>query len=392
MQQSISSITSPRLYLDNAATEKLLPVVQDAMIAAMQEDLGNAAALHAEGCCARSYIEDARAKVARLIHAQPSEIIFTSGGTESNNTIMETFRSQPVALSSIEHPSILESAKARASQVDFLPVDSLGRVDPKLIAYKKYSLISVMLANNELGTIEPLEGIAASCHAQADHITFLHTDATQAIGKIKVDVQALDVDYLSFSAHKIGGPLGVGVLYVRQGAPFRPLLLGGHQECGRRAGTSNTIGIIGLGAAADWCWQEWSCKQWLKVALLRDELRERILNEVPYSSCNSPMQNCLPNILNVSFQGAEGESIQLYLDAEGIAVGTGSACAAGDLQPSHVIMATQHDAEVAHSSIRFSLPLDTKKSDIDRVMSVLPQIVKKLQGMSTIKLGAKHGN
>lgn len=392
MQQSISSITSPRLYLDNAATEKLLPVAQDAMIAAMRKDLGNAAALHVEGCCARSYIEDARAKVARLIHAQPSEIIFTSGGTESNNTVMETFRSQPIALSSIEHPSILESTKARASQVDFLPVDSLGRIDPKLITYKKYSLISVMLANNELGTIEPLEEIATNCHAQADHTTFLHTDATQAVGKIKIDVQALDVDYLSFSAHKIGGPLGVGVLYVRQGVPFRPLLLGGHQECGRRAGTSNTIGIIGLGAAVDWCWQEWSCKQWSKVALLRDELRERILNEIPYSSCNSPMRNCLPNILNVSFQGAEGESIQLYLDAEGIAVGTGSACAAGDLQPSHVIMATQHDAEVAHSSIRFSLPLDTKKSDIDRIMSVLPKIVKKLQGMSTIKLGAKHGN
>lgn len=377
----------PRVYFDNAATEKMLPCVKAVIIQIMEDEPGNAAALHTEGRFAEELVASARAKVARLIHANPEEIIFTSGGTEANNTVMETFRGQSIVASSIEHPSVLEAARSRAGKVNLLPVDQWGRINLENISSQKPDLVSVMLANNELGTIEPIAEITSFCHQNG---IFVHTDATQAIGKIKVDVKALDVDYLSFSAHKFGGPTGVGILYVKEGVPFRRLMCGGHQEYGRRAGTTNVLGIAGLGAAAEWCWDNWSYKKWAKVARLRDLLRERTLKEVPYSSCNSPMTDCLPHMLNMSFAAAEGESIQLYLDAEGIAVSTGSACAAGDIKPSHVLMATRHDAEVAHSSIRFSLGLETTTEDIDFTMSVLPRIIKRLQAISTIKVGEKH--
>ncbi len=376
-----------RVYLDNAATEKMLPCVKQAMLNAMDAELGNAAALHYEGWNAKKLIEEARVRVARLINAEPEEIIFTSGGTEANNTVMETFRGKRIVTSSVEHPSVLEAARARAGELVVLPVDRWGRVDVADIEReaKVADLASVMLANNELGTIEPIKEYVKCCKK---YNTYVHTDATQAVGKIKVDVKELGVDYLSFSAHKIGGPIGVGVLYVKNGAPYRNLMYGGKQEDGRRAGTSNILGIVGLGAAAKWCWEEWSCRKWAEVTKLKNELKRRILAEVPYSSCNSPDEGCLPGVLNMSFQAAEGESIQLYLDTEGICVSTGSACAAGDIKPSHVMMAARHDAEVAHSSIRLSLGIDTTKEDIERVMAVLPGIIRKLQGMSTIKVGA----
>ncbi len=376
-----------QVYLDYAATAPLLPVVKAAMLDALEAGYGNASALHSAGHAAKCKIEEARAAIAQLINAKPEEIFFTSGGSEANNTVAEIFRGQKVAVSAIEHPSVLESMHARAGEFQTIPVDRFGRVDPESIP-ADVDLVSVMLANNELGTIEPIAEIAKRCR---NYNILLHTDATQAFGKIKIDVKALSVDYMTLSAHKIGGPIGVGALYVRKGAPYRPLIIGGHQEQKRRAGTSNTIGIIGFGAAATWCWDNWSYKIFAeKVQPLRDQLKSRILKEVPYSSCNSPENDCLPNILNMSFQAAEGESIQLYLDAEGVMVSTGSACAAGDIQPSHVLMATTGDAEVAHSSIRFSLGLDTTESDIDYVMQVLPGIIKRLQGMSTIKIKERH--
>lgn len=375
-----------RVYLDNAATEKMLPCVKQAMLDAMDAELGNAAALHYEGWNAKKLIEEARVRVARLINAEPEEIIFTSGGTEANNTVMEIFRGKRIVTSSVEHPSVLAAARARAGELVVLPVDRWGRVDTVDIEKeaKIADLVSVMLANNELGTIEPIKEYVKCCKK---YNTYVHTDATQAVGKIKVDVKELGVDYLSFSAHKIGGPIGAGVLYVKNGVPYRNLMYGGKQEEGRRAGTSNILGIVGLGAAARWCWEEWSCRKWAEVTKLKNELKRRVLAEVPYSSCNSPDEGCLPGILNMSFQAAEGESIQLYLDAEGICVSTGSACAAGDIKPSHVMMAARHDAEVAHSSIRLSLGLDTTKEDIERVMAVLPGIIRKLQSISTIKVG-----
>lgn len=402
------------IYLDYAATAPLLAEVKKVMLEAMDQisdrELGNASALHSTGSASLEIFEQARADVARLINAEPEEIIFTSGGSEANNTVAETFRGQAVAYSAIEHPSVRESLRARASRATELPVDRYGRISPDVEISQDTRLISVMLANNELGTLEPVAELVKRCKnynssqleaaLDAKHCknyndtehdgTYFHSDATQALGKVKIDVKALGVDYLTMSAHKIGGPIGIGALYVRKGAPFRPLILGGHQENRRRAGTSNIIAAAGFGAAAAWCWDYWSCRQWSKIRELRNYLAERILAEVPHSSLNSPLEGSLPNILNVSFAAAEGESIQLYLDLEGISVSTGSACAAGDLQPSPVLMATRGNAEVAHSSVRFSLGLDTTKSDLDYVMTVLPGIIRRLQGISTVKIQEQH--
>ena len=216
---------------------------------------------------------------------------------------------------------------------------------------------------------------------------YAHSDLTQALGKIPLDVKALGVDYATFSAHKIGGPVGVGALYVRKGVPFKPLIIGGNQENKRRGGTYNTLGIIGFGAAVEYVLREKTWEKYgTKVRNLRDRLAERILTEIPRSSLNTDLAPgaSLPNILNVSFRAAEGESIQLYLDAEGIVVSTGSACAAGDTKPSHVLMAKTGDAEVAHSSIRFSFGIENTEGDVDRVMEVLPGIIDRLQQISTI--------
>lgn len=418
------------VYLDHAATSPLLPEVKAKMLEVMDLELGNASALHRPGHSAKRIIDDAREQVARLINASPEEIIFTSGGSESNNTVINIFRDQKITTSAIEHPSILEPARKFAKELVLLEVDKYGFIQVDDIPHDT-DLVSVMFANNELGTIEPVADIVKHVHSKVAplkseqnnvhfgknqntpvwvsrrqelrklseatrHRTYVHTDATQAIGKVKLDVRQLDVDYLTFSAHKIGGPTGIGVLYVKKDSPYRPLIYGGHQENQRRAGTMNTIAIAGLGAATKWAWDNWSCRQYEKVAILRDKLRERILAEVPYSSVNSPVEKCLPNLLNMSFQAAEGESIQLYLDVEGVIVGTGSACAAGDIKPSHVLMAARHDAEVAHSSIRFSLGLNTTEADIERVMTVLPAIVKRLQGISTVQVAdvvnAEHSN
>lgn len=378
------------VYLDNAATAKLLPEAKSAMLEVMDGAYGNASSLHNAGHAAKELVENARREVAQLINASPEEIIFNSGGSEANNTVMHIFAGKKVAVSSIEHPSALESARAYADKVIELPVDRWGRVKLESldrVLEEGVELVSVMLANNELGVIQEIEEIAKRCKK---YNTMIHTDATQAFGKIKLDVRRLGVDYMTISAHKIGGPIGIGALYVRKGCPYRPLIFGGHQEAGRRAGTTNTMLIAGFGVAAKWCWDNWSCRRWAEVARLRDELKRRILATIPHSSCNSPEEGCLPNLLNMSFAAAEGESIQLYLDLEGIQVGTGSACAAGDLRPSHVIMATKGDAEVAHSSIRFSLGLDTTMADIEKVMTILPGVIERLQGISTIKLEERN--
>lgn len=374
------------IYLDHAATTPMLDCVKQKMHEMIDLGLGNASALHSPGQYANRLIQEARENVARLINADPSEIIFTSGGSESNNTVMHTFAGQDIAISAIEHPSAIEAAKVYAKHVEYIPVDQWGRISIQHLP-SNVQLVSVMMANNELGTLEPIQEIAQYYRQNAASHTYIHTDATQALGKIHIDVKALDVDYLTCSAHKIGGPLGIGLLYIKKGSPITPLIYGGHQEYRLRAGTSNVLGIVGFGEAAKWCWEHWSCKKCQEVKQLRDLLRQRILSEVPYSSANSPEGGCLPNILNMSFQAAEGESIQLYLDAAGVAVSTGSACAAGDLEPSYVIIATKKDAEVAHSSIRFSLGLDATSEDINQVMQVLPDIIGRLQGISTIKVG-----
>ncbi len=390
------------IYLDYSATSPLLPEAKKAMEQAMKM-VGNASSLHTPGHLAHNLIEEARANIAKLINATPEEIIFTSGGSESNNTITNIFAGYDIAVSAIEHPSLLESAKLRAKNCQILPVNEQGIIE-RLNLEPNVKLVSIMLANNELGTIEPIQELVKQTHTHitepiktptptqrfakpipAPNHTLFHCDATQALGKIPIDVKKLGVDYMTLSAHKIGGPVGIGALYVKKNMPFKPLIIGGHQEQGKRAGTSQTVNIAGFGTAAKIA-QNTPIKYEEKIYPLRNYLAERILKEIPYSSLNTPLEKSLPNILNVSFEAAEGESIQLYLDAHDIIVSTGSACASGDTEPSHVLMATKNDAEVAHSSIRFSLGLNTSKKDLDAVMQTLPEIIHNLQQISTVKI------
>lgn len=382
---------SKKVYLDYAATAPLLPEVITAMHEAEQEFFANASALHTPGHLAMNKIEEARELLAELIGAKPSEIIFTSGASESNNTILRTFADCQIEISPLEHHSIIELADKVA-----------GKKLPKLYSY--------MLANNEIGEILDIKQIVQAAHEiEAPEQSplfepvsdwgkplvtdrrgaYVHSDLTQVLGKIPIDVHALGLDYATFSAHKIGGPIGVGALYVKEGVPFTPLIVGGNQENKRRGGTYNTVGIIGFGAAlqklkTDKTWERYD----RDVRKLRDDLAKRILAEISGSSLNTDTTpgKSLPNILNASFEAAEGESIQLYLDAEGVIVSTGSACASGDIKPSHVLMAKTGDAEVAHSSIRFSFGLNNTAEDVNRVMAVLPGIIDRLQKISTVKM------
>ena len=350
------------VYLDYAATTPLLPCAREAMREAEEKFFANASALHTPGHLAMNEIEECRELLANIVNAEPEEIIFTSGASESNNTVVHTFEGYEIETSPYEHHSIIEAAKVYRGD-------------------KTPGLFSCMLANNELGDYI-LPNIT---RPKKKH--YLHSDLTQVLGKIPIDVKKLGLDYATFSAHKIGGPVGVGALYVRDGVPFHPLMIGGNQENKRRGGTYNTVGIIGFKAALLKMQEIHSTDIFAtRVAKLKNTLAERILAEIPGSSLNTDMgkSKSLPNILNASFAAAEGESIQLYLDAEGVIVSTGSACAAGDIKPSHVLMAKTGDAEVAHSSIRFSFGLESTMKDVEKVMEVLPGIVKKLQGMSTI--------
>ena len=383
-------INAKMTYLDYAATSPLLPEVREAMHRAEERFFANASALHTPGHLAMNEIEHTRELLAKTIGAEPDEIIFTSGASESNNAAIRTFEEHQIETSPLEHHSIIEAAR-----------EYKGDKLPKLYSY--------MLANNETGEILDLAEIVGraakdklvDCPEMFDKknnwgkplVTvkkggYVHSDLTQTLGKIPIDIKKLGVDYATFSAHKIGGPVGVGALYVRRGVPFGPLIIGGNQENKRRGGTYNTVGIIGFGAALEYVLREKTWEKYDKeVRRLRDSLAERILTEIPGSSLNTDLTYgaSLPNILNVSFRAAEGESIQLYLDAEGIVISTGSACAAGDTKPSHVLMAKTGDAEVAHSSIRFSFGLENTKEDIDKVLEVLPGIINRLQQISTIQ-------
>ena len=379
------------VYLDYAATTPILPEVIEAMNLAYHKDYGNASALHSPGHLAHNEIEECRALLAECIGAEPDEIIFTSGSTESNNTVVRIFEGCEIKTSPLEHHSIIEAAQLYN-----------GTKRPMLYSY--------MLANNETGDILDLsEIVSRASKTKIDESSdlfkardrfgrelvtdkrgaYVHSDLTQTLGKIPFNVKALGLDYATFSAHKIGGPIGVGALYVRKGVPFKPFMIGGNQESGRRGGTYNTVGIIGFRKALELAVSRENLERFDNdVRTLRDALANRILNEIPFSSLNTDLEKgkSLPNVLNVSFKAAEGESIQLYLDAEGIIVSTGSACAAGDTRPSHVLMAKTGDAEVAHSSIRFSFGLNSPINDVEAVMKVLPGIVKRLQGISTLKI------
>ncbi len=386
------------IYLDNNATTQMAPEVKQIM--RENEDLyGNASSMHAMGRMAESAIAWARGEVKSLIGASAEdEVYFISGSTEGNNTVFNTFRDliddgsrkDRILLSTVEHPASIETAKylkKKGYKIDYIPVDRIGMVDLKALEElmgDDVVLVSVMLGNNESGVIQPVKEVSRIARSYG---AYVHTDATQAIGKIEVDVKDLDVDYLTLSAHKFYGPKGVGALYMRHGVPRTPLLHGGHQEGGERAGTYNTQGIIGLGKAAELA--RLSVKEereylWKLRCALKKGVEERI-DGVTFNGSDD-YETALPGTLDVSFSSAEGESILLYLDLEGIEVSTGSACASGSLEPSYVLLATGLDIELAHGSIRFSFGRYNTMEEVGIVLEKLPPIIKKIREMSTRKV------
>lgn len=388
------------IYLDHNATTPLHPEVQKAMIA-MMEHFGNPSSLHQIGRSARQKIEAARASIASFIGAEPDELIFVGSGSEANNTVLnalacsstfcrlERKSRNTIITTSIEHPCIIESSKCvmeRGTQVHYLRVDEYGKVDLNHLAElldENTALVSVMYANNEIGTIQDIKTISRMAHAKG---ALFHTDAVQAVGKIPINVNDLEVDFLTLSAHKIYGPKGIGALYVRRGTPFCPMIRGGHQERGRRAGTENTIGIIGFAQAVEMRRMEMDA-EYRRLSEYKAILKKGISDRIPDVRFNGHPTDALPGTLNVSFAGAEGESILLYLDLEGIGVSTGSACASGSLDPSHVLLATGIGAELAHGSIRISMGRENTLEDIQYTIEVLERVIKKIRRMSTAYKG-----
>ena len=386
-----------RVYLDYAATTPLHPEVRDEISESLGV-FGNPSSVHEFGRDAHRRVESARNAAAKLVGAEPESMVFTGGGSESNNTVLKMVTCgesvcvdcpvdrREIVTSVVEHPSVLNTVEVLEGQgirTRYVGVDETGRIkwdDLERSITENTALVSIMLANNEIGTIQDISRITEYAHSKG---AVVHTDAVQAVGKIPVDVTELGVDFLSFSAHKFCGPKGIGVLYVRKGAPYCTLIHGGHQEEGRRAGTLNTWGIIGLGKAAEVATRDLEADI-KRISELKSILRTGITASVPDIHINGNDEHVLPGTLNVSFKGAEGESILLYLDFEGIAVSTGSACASGSLDPSHVLLATGIGAELAHGSIRFSLGQFTTAEEIEYVLAKVPPVIAKIRSMSTV--------
>ena len=376
----------PRIYLDNSATTRVDPKVLDTMIPFFRDVFGNASSIHTFGQDARAAVEDSRRAIADLLGADTREIVFTSGGTESDNAaIRGVYRSGGhIITTRIEHPAILATCKALQSEgaeVTYVPVDSSGRVDPAEIAASitdRTLLISVMHANNETGVIQPIEEILALAR---DRGIAVHTDAVQSVGKIPVDVRRLGVDLLSMSGHKIHGPKGIGVLYVRKGTKLTPFMTGGSHERKRRAGTENVPAVVGLGAAARLALTRLP-EMAARVAGLRDHLERQIREKIPGVRINGTAQARLPNITNLSFEGLEGESMVIAMDLEGVAISTGSACASGSLEPSHVLIAMGLRPEVVQGSLRFSLGYDNTEEEVESVLSILTRVTDRLRRLS----------
>lgn len=352
------------------------------------DQFGNPGSLHQEGRKARKAVERAREEVADLIHSEPREIVFTGSGSEANNLAIRQLpsarskRPAPVLCSAFEHHSILspvQNEKRGAPEThSLLPVTTAGLIDCEALTQTlkaQPSLISVMLANNEVGTLQPIKEIAEVCRARG---VILHTDAVQAVGKIPIDVQALQVDALTLSAHKLHGPKGVGACFVRHGLPLGPLIKGGAQEGGRRAGTENVAGIIGFAKACSLAKQTLT-SGWTPIESLRNRLESSLLELIPHSWVNGATAPRLPHLLNIAFEGLEGERIMMALDAAGIAVGTGSACSSGSLDPSHVLLAMGQSHPQAHAAIRISLSQMTSEQDIERVIETLPRLITRLR-------------
>jgi cysteine desulfurase len=385
------------VYLDYAATTPIRPEVFQAMEPYLTKEFGNPSSIHHFGKQARIAIEEAREKIAKALGAKNEEIIFTSGGTESNNMALKgvayalSDKGKHIITSSIEHHAILEPChflEKLGFEITYLPVDKEGFIDPDSLrkAIRKDTiLISIMHANNEIGTIEPIEELTKIAR---EYEIYFHTDAVQTVGHIPVNVDKLGVDLLSISAHKFYGPKGIGALYIRKGTKIHPLIHGGEQEQRKRAGTENVAGIVGMGKVIEISILELD-KERERLINLRDYFIKEVEKRIEEVYLNGPREIRLPNNINFSFAYIEGESILLNLDLEGIAVSTGSACSSASLEPSHVLSAIGLPIELAHSAVRFTLGHYTTKEDLDYTLEVLEKTVKRLRDISPYKQGWK---
>ena len=391
----------PKLvYMDHAATTPIREEVLEQMIPYMKQYYGNPSSIYTLAQESRRAIDESRENVAHLIGARTRDIIFTSGGTESDNAALKgtaaALRSMGnhIITSSIEHHAVLHACQQLEDlgfEVTYLPVDKYGLIDPDDVGRaitKDTILTSIMMANNEIGSIQPIKDIALVVKEKSNKLNtkiLVHTDAVQAVGSEEVNVNELGVDLLSLSAHKFYGPKGIGALYIRRGTPFEPLIVGGGQENQRRSGTENVANIVGSSIALSLAIQNLSetkntCK------LLRDEITSRILENIPRTTLNGHPTKRLVNNANISFHGLEGESILLGLDLAGISASSGSACTSGSLEPSHVLLAIGQSAEIAQSSVRFTVGYENTKQDVDYLLSVIVPLVDKLRELSSISV------
>lgn len=379
------------VYADNAATTRVCEEALEAMKPYFSEFYGNPSSIYSFANKPREALAAARAAIAGIINAEPDEIVFTSGGTESDNFAIlgaayeNAARGRHVITTQIEHHAVLHTAKRlekEGFQVTYLPVDGEGLVAPAALEAAltdETTLVSVMAANNEIGTIEPLAALGEICRARK---ILFHTDAVQAVGHIPIDVRAMNVDLLSASAHKFNGPRGIGFLYLRRGSKVRRLVEGGGQERGRRSGTENVAGAVGMAAALSSAAARMD-EESARLTALRDRLLENIL-KIPKTAVTGSRTNRLPGLASVTVEGIEGESMVLLLDLQGIAASTGSACSTGSLDPSHVLMALGLKHETAHGSLRLSLGRYSDEADVEKISAVLPDIVARLRAMSPV--------
>ena len=378
------------IYLDNNATTRTAPEAVAAMLPYFSEYYGNASSIHKFGGRLAKVVEEGRAKVAAFLGADPSEIIFTSCGTEGDNAAILSaldvcpVRRRKIVISTVEHPAILNLGKdleRRGYTVVKIPVDSLGRLDmdrAREMIDEQTAVVSVMWANNETGNLYPVEALAELAHRAG---ALFHTDAVQAAGKIPFKLRDMNIDMLSVSGHKFHAPKGIGALYVHRGVRFRPFVVGGHQERGRRAGTENVPYIVGMGVAAELAMANFETEN-NYVRKLRDDLHNRLIAAIPSVRVNGDVEHRLPNTTNLSFEYIEGESILMHMDIHGICASSGSACTTGSLEPSHVMRAMGVPYTAAHGAIRFSFSRYNTQEDVDTVVEVLPGIIEKIRAIS----------
>jgi cysteine desulfurase len=379
------------VYLDNNATTRTDPAVVDAMVPYFAEQFGNASSTHAFGSEVAGAVKKARQQMQALLGtAFDHEVIYTSGGTESDNaaivSALETQQGRDeIVTTTVEHPAVLTLVehleKTRGVKAHYIPVDANGRLDVE--SYQralgpKTALASIMWANNETGTVFPIPDLAKMAHAAG---ALFHTDAVQAVGKIPIDLKSTEIDMLSLSGHKLHGPKGIGALYVKKGVKFKPLIHGGHQERKRRGGTENVPAIIGMGKAAELALVHLE-EELTRVKELRDRLEQGILQRIDHCLVNGDAHNRLPNTANIAFEYIEGEAILHHMDRAGIAASTGSACTAGSSEPSHVLKAMNLPATALNGAIRLSFSRENTGEDVDRVLEVLPEIIVKLRELS----------